>query len=622
MGDPQPGDRPLVAIGAIRHFRGINAYADRDVVVARLRGRLPGDPPAADAALAGRTAEALRAAGTAIDAATLPAAGTGVDLIRAVAGRLLAEHGLATADALALRPAAAVDPWEVVIPLEHGPSTEEILRLATDLVAWLAVRPADDALHGRVAAQLSAIAGMVAGWRPDLDQAEIIGACRRLGVRWRRLASFPDCIQLGEGRRQRRLLTAITGETGFIAVRMASDKTLANRHLAEQGVPVPRHRVVASADEAGRAAAAFGLPVVVKPRDGRWNRGVSVVFIGDEIPDAFAAAQGRGTGGGIIVEKYVPGREYRILVAAGAVCAVYERVAPVVVGDGRATVAALIAAANADPARLAPADAWSGPIVVQPAVERCLAWQGLGLDRVPAAGRTVLVNPLPFRKHGGTYRDTSDGVHPENAALAVRIARLMGLEIAGIDIRMADIGQPWQDGPAGVCEVNAGPGLDNIAVTGRLRGVDVPGRLVDRILPPARRGPLPFILFATTGPVSPAMAGRAGRLAAALGQRHGWTVALAGPDELHVGTDRLRVPPRSGAAWAVDRILEHPEADAALLVMPKDHLIGHGIGHDRIDLALVEGGPYGGMLGRLLAEAGTRLLPFDADDAAILAAIP
>jgi len=240
---------------------------------------------------------------------------------------------------------------------------------------------------------------------------------------------------------------------------------------------------------------------------------------------------------------------------------------------------------------------------------------------VPAAGRRVLLNPLPFRKYGGTYRDVSDAVHPENAALAVRIARLLELDIAGIDIRMADIARPWSEGPAGVCEVNAGPGIDNIAVTGRKRGIDIPGRLIDRIHPPERRRPLPFVLFATApGDEGPALA-RAGELAAAMAARFGWAAAVADPSGVTLAGGRLRTPREHGARWAVQLILESPEADAAILVMPQNLLATHGVGHDRIDAALLADGPWRAPLGAVLAGAGTRLLPFAADPGTILAVL-
>ncbi|WP_374447020.1 hypothetical protein [Stella sp.] len=615
VGERPDAGPPPVRLAGIRFLWGLNVFADQPVAVARLAsGPETRTPPPVPIELAGRVAAHL-----ARQALAMPAADDVVSLVRGIADAALARCGAPDSRGVRLRPAMA-GPWDVVVPLDHSDTAEAALRMAAGLVAAAGGAADGDAIDAALAARLSALARGWTGWRPDVEQGEIIATCRRLGVRWKRLSYYPDCIQLGEGRRQKRLLTTVTGETGHIAVRISNDKSLTNLRLAQQGVPVPRHRIVQTPAEAERAAAEHGYPAVVKPRDGRWNQGVAVVYADDQVAEAFAAAQDKG-GGGVVVEKWIAGREFRILVAADGVCGVHEREAPSVLGDGRATVAELIRRANADPAQVDPADAWSGPIVLLPIVERCLAWQGLGLDRVPEAGRRVLVNPLPFRKYGGTYRDVSDAVHPENATLAVRIARLLELDIAGIDIRLADIARPWTEGPAGVCEVNAGPGIDNIAVTGRKRGVDVPGRMIDRIHPPERRRPLPFVLYAVApGDEGPARA-RAGELAAALEARFGWTVAVADPAGVALAGGRLRIPREHGARWAVELILESPEADAAVLVMPQSLLVAHGIGHDRIDVALLADSPWRTRLAEVLESAGTRVLPFRSEVPEVLEAL-
>lgn len=599
----------MIGIGVSRFFWGINAYAHGDVAVARLRAEPAAvAPPSVPDGLFAGVIAALRAGGLpAADGWRLPPAATAVDLARVLVDGVLRQVGAPASGTVRLRPGAA-HPWDVAVALENPATAEAAFLLAVGLVRAVAGGAPTAAVGASVARRLEALERSWRFWRPDVDRAEIIDACRRLKIRWKRLSYYPECIQLGEGRRHKRMLTSITGDTSHLSAQIATDKSMTNLRLAQQGVPVPRHRIVETAGKAARACRDLGFPVVVKPRDGRWNRGVAVVFFPEDVADAFAAARGAGVRGGVVVESYVHGREYRILVAAGAVCGAHERIAPAVTGDGRSTVQALIDRHNADPALVSPADAWSGPIMVLPLVERCLRWQGLDLAQIPAADRRVLVNPLPFRKHGGTYRDASDRIHPENADLAVRVARLVDLDIAGIDIRLADIERPWPEGQAGVCEVNAGPGIDNIAVAGRKRGIDVPGRLIDLVHPPAVRRPMPFILLADDAGAPD----RSAALAAALGRRFGWNVAAADRAGVRIAARLLPAPASSGPRWAVERMLEEPETDAAILAYPASALLEHGVGHDRIDVAVLGDGPHADRLGRLLEDAGTRLLPADA----------
>lgn len=609
--------RPLDAAAAatfeligIRLVWGLNGLAEHPAAVARLacRPALAVPPPVPEREAA-RIAAHLGRAGLAV----APADNL-VGLVRGITDAVLARVGAPTGASARPR-ARAVGSWDVVVPLHHAATAEEALRLAAGLVAAATADPQE--VDRAIARRLAAIERGWSLWQPDVERAEVIAACERRGVRWRRLSYYPDCIQLGEGRRQKRLYATVSGDTGYIAIRIANDKSLTHLRLAQQGVPVPRHRIVQTADEAARAAREYGFPIVIKPRDGKWNRGVAIVYTPEELVEAFADARVSG-GGGVVVESWLPGREYRILVAGGAVCGAHEREAPSVVGDGVSTVTELIERANADPGKTDPPDAWSGPIAFLPLVEKCLAWQGLALDRVPEAGRPVLVNPLPFRKYGATYRDVSDAVHPANAALAVRIARLLELDIAGIDIRLPDIRRPWTEGPAGVCEVNGGPGIDNIAVTGRKRGIDISGRMVDRIFPPELRRPLPFVLYAVTADQEAAALARAAQLAAEMLTRFGWSVALGDRSGVTIDGNRLHPVREHGMRGWVQLIVESPEADAAVLVMPQEVLVAHGLGHDRIDVATVADSPWRELLAGILAEAGTRIMPFDDPDGPIL----
>jgi len=618
----------VIVVGGIRMLWGLNVYAEDSVAVATFAlapsaadagagVRAPlgaGRPPPATAAAARRLAAELEALdlaiGTVAPAALPDLAEDGlVALLRLALAAILDGIGAPGPDRVRCRAAVGPRPWDAWMPLEHAPTARGAFELAAAIVRRAAAPGSAEASGGeRLAAAQAALAEGWRRWAVDLDRRPVLVACRRHGLRWRRPSYAPHSVQLGEGRHQRLLMATVTDSTGFIAAQIAQDKMATNHRLHLQGLPVARQRLARGLADAERAAEAFGLPVVVKPRDGRWNRGVSVVWFREDLA---AALEEAGGDRGVLVESHLPGAEYRILVAAGRMIAAHRRDPPAVTGDGRRTVAALIEHANGDPRQVAPEGALGGPIRVTRLTEPCLRAQGLALDAVPAAGRRVPLCPLPFRKYGGHYRDVSDGVHPDNAALAVEAARVMGLDIAGIDLRTADIARPWRAGPGGICEVNAGPGLDTIAEAGEARGLDVAVRLIDAIWPPATRIAMPFVLLSALDDLEGA--GRA--TADALARARGWMVGLALPGRFERPGYVAAIDPDNGPQGAVEALAECPSLDAAVVAFPLVQLYRGGIGRDRVDVAVIGeavGPPltpgHGAHLRHLLAAAGARVV--------------
>ena len=287
--------------------------------------------------------------------------------------------------------------------------------------------------------------------------AHIVDAATQRGIPSIRLADN-NLVQLGFGVRQRRIWTAETEHTSAIAEGIASDKDLTKRLLAASGVPVPEGEMVTSAEEAWEAAQDIGLPVVLKPYDGNHGRGVSLNLMTQaDVAAAYALASQQGDSSSVIVERFIVGDEHRLLVVGSRLVAAAKGESLWVTGDGAGTILQLVQQQiNTDPRRgdtedyplgLVKPDE-SGEIVLE------LGRQGMTATSVPLAGQKVLIQP-----NGNVAIDVTDLVHPSVAALAVLTARVIGLDIAGIDLVAQDIGRPLDEQGGAVIEVNASPGL-------------------------------------------------------------------------------------------------------------------------------------------------------------------
>ena len=265
-----------------------------------------------------------------------------------------------------------------------------------------------------------------------------------------------NLVQLGYGARQRRIWTAETEYTSAIAEGIASDKDLTKSLLKSCGVPIPEGQVVNSPEEAWEAAQDIGLPVVVKPSDGNHGRGVTLdLRKKEDIEAAYHVAYPEGSD--VMVERFIPGDEHRILVVGGKVVAAARGEVVSITGNGRSTVKELIdSQLNSDPRR-GYEEEYPLEIIdlaTDTKVQLELKRQDLGADSVPAAGRQVVV-----QRNGNVAVDCTDDVHPEVAYIAQLAAKVVGLDIAGIDLVARDISKPLHTQGGAIVEVNAGPGL-------------------------------------------------------------------------------------------------------------------------------------------------------------------
>ncbi|MGC4069635.1 MAG: ATP-grasp domain-containing protein [Polyangiaceae bacterium] len=280
----------------------------------------------------------------------------------------------------------------------------------------------------------------------------IVSAARKRDIPWIRLAQN-SLVQLGYGSEQRRIWTAETDQTSAIAESIAQDKDLTRRLLMQAGVPVPRGKAVASADEAVQAAEDLGYPVVVKPQEGNHGRGVSIDLRDcDGVAAAFDIAHAEGDG--VVVEQCIVGDHHRLLVIGNRVVAAAQGEPDHVTGDGQRTIQQLVDWGNAQPNRGDPEIHPHDRLKLDAIALDLLKRQGLTPESVPAVGRRVVLH-----YNGDLTTDVTSRVHPEVARIAVLSARTVGLNIAGIDFVLSDVGRPVEEQQGAVLEVNASPSL-------------------------------------------------------------------------------------------------------------------------------------------------------------------
>lgn len=385
-----------------------------------------------------------------------------------------------------------------------------------------------------------------------------------------------NLVQLGYGARQRRIWTAETDRTSAIAESISCDKPLTKSLLQACGVPTPGGTVVASPEAAWEEAQDIGLPVVVKPSNGNHGRAVFTNLTArEEIETAFTVADKEGDE--VIVERFVLGDEHRLLVVGGKVVAAARGEAAWVAGDGRSAIAELIESQlNSDPRRGSGEEHPLNLVRLDSSARLELARQGYAPESVPPEGARVLI-----QRNGNVAFDVTDRVHPDTAALVALAARVVGLDIAGIDLVAQDISRPLQEQGGAIVEVNAGPGLlmHLKPADGAPRPV---GRaIVDSLFAENESGRIPVV--GITGSNGTRLVAR---LLARLLHLGGSRVGLACGDGLYL--DRRQVEAGERGDWkSARKILLNRAVEAAVFENGPRIIASEGLAYDRCQVAVV-----------------------------------
>ncbi len=388
-------------------------------------------------------------------------------------------------------------------------------------------------------------------------------------------------IQLGYGVYQKRLQATLSDRTGVLAVELASDKEGTKQMLRDSGVPVPRGTVISSLKYLEEAIAEVGgFPIVVKPLNGNHGRGISIDV--RDLPsaeEAFMLAQ--EVSRSVIIERFHQGRDHRILVVNGKVVAVAERVPAHVIGDGVSTVRELIAITNQDPRRGDGHDNVLTRIEIDRTSETVLERQGFTLDSVPQAGQICYLRATANLSTGGISVDRTDEIHPENVWIAERVAKIIGLDIAGIDVVTPDISLPFRQTNSVIVEVNAAPGfrMHTAPSIGMPRNVAEP--VLDMLFPPGTPCRIPIIsITGTNGKTTTT------RLTAHIFKRTGKVVGYTTTDGIYIGEWLVEKGDTTGPRSA-QVILRDPTVEIAVLETARGGIIRSGLGFDFCDVGVV-----------------------------------
>lgn len=472
------------------------------------------------------------------------------------------------------RETAEVGVYQVVVEYEEEAVGRECLATAHRLIlAAVRNEPFD------VAAEAARLRSFAQHLSLGPSTRGIVEAAKARAIPVRRLNEGSLC-QFGYGSRQRRIMAAETDRTGAIAEEIAQDKELTRMLLKSVGVPVPSGRPVDSAEDAWQAAQELKGPVVVKPQDGNQGRGVATNLTArEQVCAAYAAA--REESNQVLVEQYIPGNDYRVLVVGNKVVAAARREPAHVVGDGQKTIAELVKQVNLDPRRGEDHATCLSKLRLDAVSLQVLAEQGLDPDKVPEAGRMVLIRRNANLSTGGTAIDVTDRVHPEIAARAVEAAKVVGLDIAGVDVVACDISRPLDEQGGAIVEVNAAPGLRMHLQPSIGVSRPVGEAIVNLMFPDNDEGRIPIV--AVTGVNGKTTTTR---MIAHFLKGTGRRVGMTCTDGIFIDERRIDCDDCSGPQSARN-VLANPMVDAAVFETARGGILRAGLGYDRCDVAVV-----------------------------------
>lgn len=416
-------------------------------------------------------------------------------------------------------------------------------------------------------------------WALGPSTKAVVDAAAARGIPHLRL-NDRSLVMLGNGVHQRRIQATIASTTGHLGVEIAGDKDTTKRLLAEHGVPVPRGYVAEDEDDAAEIAEKLGWPVVVKPLDASHGRGV-LTNIRSERELRLAYRDARKFREEVIVEQFLEGHDFRFVVVNGKFICAAQRVPASVVGDGRRSIAELVEAANTDPRRGIGHEKVLTRIEIDDLTLALLARRNLTPDSIPEAGEAVTLKSTANLSTGGIARDVTDSVHPANIHLVERVARIVGLDIAGIDVIATSIEHPLAEVGGGIVEVNAAPGFRMHVAPAEGTPRDVAGAVVDMLYPPGTPSRIPIVSVSGTNGKTTTT-----RLIAHIARYAGHHVGLTTTEGVYIGSEMIIKGDCTGPSSA-QAVLRDPTVTFAALETARGGLLRFGLGYDWADVGVV-----------------------------------
>ena len=505
-----------------------------------------------------------------------PAAGQPFSLAHALESAALCLQAQAGCPVTFSRSVATVEAGTYQVVVEY--TEEQVGRLAFDLAEQL-IRSALEDTPFDLESALKRLQELDEDIRLGPSTGSIVQAAVARGIPYRRLTEG-SMVQFGWGSRQLRIQAAETGFTSAIAESIAQDKELTKTLLDAAGVPVPNGRSVSDAEDAWKAACEIGSPVVVKPRDGNQGKGVAVnMKTREDVLNAYAVAHAISED--VIVERYISGHDYRLLVVGTQLVAAARREPPQVTGDGEHNIAQLIEQVNRDPRRGDGHATSLTKIRLDDIARATLAKQGYTAESVPPKGVRVVLRNNANLSTGGTATDVTEDVHPDLAARAVEAAQMVGLDICGVDVVCETVIQPLEEQGGGIVEVNAAPGLRMHLQPSYGKGRAVGEAIISTMFKDGDDGRIPVVAVAGTNGKTTTV-----KLIAHLLTANSHRVGMTGTDGVYISGKRIDTGDCSGPRSARN-VLMHPDVDAAVFETARGGVLREGLGFDRCNVAVV-----------------------------------
>jgi cyanophycin synthetase len=397
------------------------------------------------------------------------------------------------------------------------------------------------------------------------------------------LLSARAMVQLGYGVHQKRIQATLSSFSGILAVELACDKEGTKTILKDGGIPVPRGTVIQYLDELSAAIEEVGgFPIVIKPLDGNHGRGISIdVKTQQEAEEAYDLASAASKTRSVIVERYYKGSDHRILVINGKVAAVAERIPAHVVGDGRSTIEELIEITNQDPNR---GDGHANvltKITIDKTALNVLEKQGYELTSILPQGAIAYLRATANLSTGGIAVDRTDEIHPENVWIAQRVAKLIGLDIAGIDVVTEDIRKPLKEVDGVIVEVNAAPGFRMHVAPSRGLPRNIAAPVIDMLFPPGTPSRVPILaITGTNGKTTTS------RLISHICRQTGKVVGFTTTDGVYIDDYLVEKGDNTGP-YSASMILKDPTVEIAVLETARGGILRSGLAFNQCDVGVV-----------------------------------
>jgi cyanophycin synthetase len=436
-----------------------------------------------------------------------------------------------------------------------------------------------DGIAYDLAADIQEMRELREGERLGPSTGSIIEEAEARGIPWIRLNKYSLC-QLGYGANQKRIQATVTSQTSSIGVELACDKEDTKFLLEQFQIPIPKGEIVRTEEGLKEALQYVGFPLVVKPVSGNHGRGITT-NITNEADAVIAFHAAKEVSRTVIVERFITGDDYRLLVINYKLVAAAKRTAAHVIGDGKSTIKELVDLINSDPRRGYGHEKVLTQITINDLTLGILEEKGLTVDSVVPAGEFVKLKDTANLSTGGTAEDVTDVVHPYNIFMAERIARIIDLDICGIDIMTTNIGQPLPETGGAVLEVNAGPGFRMHLSPSDGLPRNVAGHVLDMLYPPGVPSRIPIVAVAGTNGKTTTT-----RLIAHMMRLRGYKVGYTTTDGVYIQNRLLMTGDCTGPASA-EFVLKDPTIDFAVLECARGGLLRAGLGFKRCNVGIV-----------------------------------